>query len=177
MTLYGLPLVSDRVIGLDRVDPAAARAWFITKTFVERDVPTHWRDRHTFNVRNDEVLGRLASMSARTRGAEVVDDEVLFAFFDERIGDDVTSTQHFDRWWKGNPRALLDLPDPVDLGGDGYPDVWVQGDIELPLDVPRRARRTARRVTVHLPFNGLNQITDEGFDWQVPGHRDELVNS
>ena len=34
VTLYGLPLVSDRVIGLDRVDPAAARAWFITKTFV-----------------------------------------------------------------------------------------------------------------------------------------------
>ena len=175
VTLYGLPLVSDRVIGLDRVDPDAARAWFITKAFVERDVPTHWRDRHTFNVRNDDVLDRLASMSARTRGVEVLDDESLFSFFDERIGDDVTSTQHFDRWWKGKPPTLLDLPDPVDLGADGYPDVWVQGDIELPLTYRDAPGEPLDGVTVHLPLNGLNQITDDGFDWQVPGHRDELV--
>ncbi len=175
VTLYGLPLVSDRVIGLDRVDPAAARAWFITKTFVEREVPQHWRDRHRFNARNDEVLHRLASMRARTRGADVVDDEALFAFFDDRVGDEVTSTQHFDRWWKEQPDGLLDLPDPADLGADGYPDVWHQGDIELPLTYRDAPGEPLDGVTVHLPLNALNQITDDGFDWQVPGHRDELV--
>ena len=175
VTLYGLPLVSDRVIGLDRVDPDAARAWFITKTFVERDVPDHWRDRHTFNAHNDTVLERLESMSARTRGVEVIDDDSLFTFFDERIGDDVTSTQHFDRWWKDQSGTLLDLPDPIEFGVDGYPDVWVQGDIELPLTYRDAPGEPLDGVTVHLPLNGLNQITDEGFDWQVPGHRDELV--
>ncbi len=175
VTLYGLPLVSDRVIGLDRVDPDAARAWFITKVFVERDVPDHWRDRHVFNARNDQVLARLASMSARTRGVEVVDDDALFTFFDERIGNDVTSTQHFDRWWKDQSGTLLDLPDPVHLGLDGYPDVWRQGDIELPLTYRDAPGEPLDGVTVHLPLNGLNQITDDGFDWQVPGHRDELV--
>jgi ATP-dependent helicase HrpA len=175
VTLYGLPLVSDRVIGLDRVDPDAARAWFITKTFVERDVPTHWRDRHTFNARNDKVLDRLASMSARTRGVEVLDDDSLFSFFDERIGDDVTSTQHFDRWWKQQSGTLLDLSDPVEFGVEGYPDVWVQGEIELPLTYRDAPGEPLDGVTVHVPLNGLNQITDDGFDWQVPGHRDELV--
>ena len=175
VTLYGLPLVSDRVIGLDRVDPDAARAWFITKAFVERDVPTHWRVRHAFNAHNDEVLERIASMSARTRGAEIVDDDELFAFFDERIGDQVTSTHHFDRWWKDQRRNLLDLPDPVELGLRGFPDVWVQGDIELPLTYRDAPGEPLDGVTVHLPLNGLNQITDDGFDWQVPGHRDDLV--
>jgi HrpA-like RNA helicase len=38
VTLYGLPIVSDRTIGYDRVDAAGARAWFITKALIERDV-------------------------------------------------------------------------------------------------------------------------------------------
>lgn len=176
VTLYGLPLVSDRVLGLDRVDPAAARAWFITKTFVERDVPDHWRARHAFNEHNDQVLERLASMSARTRGVKVLDDDWMFSFFDERIGDDVTSTQHFDRWWKQQPRDRLDLPDSVDVEAEGFPDVWVQSDIELPLTYRDAPGEPLDGVTVHLPLNGLNQITDEGFDWQIPGHRHELVD-
>jgi len=176
VTLYGLPLVSDRVLGLDRVDPAAARAWFITKTFVERDVPDHWRARHAFNEHNDQVLERLASMSARTRGVKVLDDDWMFSFFDERIGDDVTSTQHFDRWWKQQPRDRLDLPESVDVEAEGFPDVWVQSDIELPLTYRDAPGEPLDGVTVHLPLNGLNQITDEGFDWQIPGHRHELVD-
>ena len=104
-----------------------------------------------------------------------MDDTSLYAFFDERIGDDVTSTQHFDRWWKGRSGTLLDLPDPAELGVDGYPDVWVQGDIELPLTYRDAPGEPLDGVTVDLPLNGLNQITDDGFDWQVPGHRAELV--
>ena len=30
-------------------------------------------------------------------------------------------------------------------------------------------------VTVHVPLQVLNQVTDEGFDWQIPGLREELV--
>ena len=109
------------------------------------------------------------------RGADVIDDETLFQFFDERIGDDVTSTQRFDQWWKEQPSDLLDLPEPAEFGVDGFPDVWRQGDIELPLTYRDAPGEPLDGVTVHLPLNGLNQITADGFDWQVPGHRDELV--
>lgn len=30
-------------------------------------------------------------------------------------------------------------------------------------------------VTVHIPLQVLNQVTDEGFDWQIPGLRAEVV--
>ncbi|WP_040492265.1 ATP-dependent RNA helicase HrpA [Ilumatobacter nonamiensis] len=184
VTLYGLPLVSHRVIGLDRVDPEAARAWFITKVFVEGgdQLPPGWAGRHRFLTRNQDELDRLASMSARTRGAELVDDETLFAFYDERIGDDVTSTQHFDRWWKKarkNQATLLDLTADVlgdhGVGSEFFPDVWRQGEIELPLTYRDAPGEPLDGVTIHLPLNGLNQITEDGFDWQIPGHRDELV--
>lgn len=200
VTLYGMPLVSDRVIGLDRVDPDAARAWFITKAFVEGpesggkrvansgdQVAAAWRERQAFLAHNDEVLDGLTALGDRTRGVEHIDDEALFAFYDARIGHEVTSTQHFDRWWKierkRNPH-LLDLTSDVvrELVGGGrggvdqFPDVWRQGDIELPLTYRYAPGEPLDGVTVHLPLNGLNQITDDGFDWQVPGHRDAVVD-
>jgi ATP-dependent helicase HrpA len=198
VTLFGLPLVSDRVIGYDRVDADAARAWFITKAFVEGpedgrrsrssgdQVAAAWRGRQKFMAHNDDVLDRLASMSDRTRGVEIIDDEALFAFYDARVGADVTSTQHFDRWWKQErqqngrlfhltDKAVRELVGDHGHGFEDYPDVWLQGDIELPLTYRYAPREPLDGVTVHLPLNGLNQITDEGFDWQVPGHRDEVV--
>ena len=186
VTLYGLPLVSDRVIGLDRVDPPGARAWFITKAFVERDVASHWSDKHRFLRVNDDAVSRLGSIAARSRGVELLDDETLFDFYDARVGEDVTSAQHFDRWWKQERQrngTLFDLTDDAiaELVGrhggsvDDYPDVWLQGDIELPLTYRYAPGEPLDGVTVHLPLAGLNQITDEGFDWFIPGHRDEVV--
>ena len=177
VTLFGLPLVSDRLIGYDRVDPAGARAWFISKAFT--DSPPGWRERHDFIARNDALLDRLASMTARTRGADPVDDEALYAFYDARVGAEVTSTQHFDRWWKQRRRTHpheLDLALDDHVGRlDDYPDVWRQGDIELPLTYRDAPGQPLDGVTVHLPLNGLNQITDDGFDWQIPGHRAAVV--
>jgi ATP-dependent helicase HrpA len=184
VTLYGLPLVTDRIVGLARIDPSAARAWFITKTMVEGgdQLPPGWRKRHPFIGRNEELRERLASIAARSRGLDPVDDEQLFSFFDERIERDVTSTQDFDRWWKREARKnphLLDLHED-DFGGaadglDRFPDVWVQRDLELPITYRDAPGEPLDGVTVHLPLSGLNQVTDDGFDWQVAGHRDELV--
>ena len=50
-------------------------------------------------------------MATRVRRVEVVDDEMLFEFYDDRVGDDVTSVQHFDRWWKHDRRARADILD------------------------------------------------------------------
>lgn len=186
VTLYGLPLVTDRVVALDRTDPGGARAWFITKALVERDVDDAWSDRHAFFGRNVEALQRLSTLAVRTRGADLLDDDTLFDFYDARVGDAVTSTQHFDRWWKderGRQPNRLDLTDDalaelvgrhgVDL--DAYPDVWRQGDMEFPLTYRDAPGEPLDGVTVHLPLAGLNQVVDDGFDWLIPGHRDELV--
>ncbi len=60
VTLYGLPLVTDRVIGYDRVDPAAARAWFITKALVEGEGAPQWVQRHPFLARQRGLPARRA---------------------------------------------------------------------------------------------------------------------
>ncbi len=189
VTLYGLPIVSDRTIGYDRVDAAEARAWFITKALVERDIADEaWIGRQKFLARNAEFLERIRRMAARVRRLELIDDEMLFEFYDDRVGADVTSVRHFDKWWKaarGRAPSLLDLTDEALAGSShgvrlaDYPDTWQQrrGDtvIELPLTYRYGPGEPLDGVTVHVPLSGLNQVTPDGFDWQIPGHRPELV--
>jgi ATP-dependent helicase HrpA len=191
VTLYGLPIVSDRTVGYDRVDAAEARAWFVTKALVERDVAdAAWIGRQQFLERNAEFLERVRRMAARVRRLELIDDETLFEFYDDRVGSDVTSIRHFDRWWKTTKRdrpSLLDLTDDVLAGSShgvrlaDYPDTWRQrrGDtlIELPLTYRYGPGEPLDGVTVHVPLSALNQVTPDGFDWQIPGHRAELVAS
>ena len=182
VTLFGLPVVSDRKVGYDRVDIAAARAWFITKALVEGE----WSSSQKFVARNAEFLERIKQMAERVRRVELVDDEMLFAFFDDRVGDDVTSTRHFDRWWKTERQrdgSLLDLTDDLladrehgaGIRLDDFPDVWQQGEIELPLTYRYAPGQPLDGVTVHIPLSALNQIEPTGFDWQIPGHRREVV--
>ena len=192
VTLYGLPIVSDRVIGYDRVDEAQARAWFITKALIERDVAdTAWIGRQKFLTCNGEFLEHLRRMAARVRRLELVDDEMLFDFYADRVGAEVTSVRHFDKWWKTERQrrpALLDLTDELVAGGRGhgvrladYPDVWTQrrgsAAIELPLTYRFAPGEPLDGVTVHVPLSGLNQVIAEGFDWQIPGHRPDLVTT
>ncbi len=192
VTLYGLPIVSDRVIGYDRVDEAQARAWFITKALIERDVAdAAWLGRQKFLTRNAEFLEHLRRMAARVRRLELVDDEMLFDFYADRVGAEVTSVRHFDRWWKAERQRhpdLLDLTDELVAGGRGhgvrladYPDVWTQrrgsAVIELPLTYRFAPGEPLDGVTVHVPLSGLNQVSTDGFDWQIPGHRPELVST
>ena len=48
VTLFGLPIVSDRKVGYDKIDIDAARAWFITKALVEGE----WHTQQKFVTRN-----------------------------------------------------------------------------------------------------------------------------
>ena len=49
--------------------------------------------------------------------------------------------------------------------------------IELPLTYKYGPGEPLDGVTAHVPLSALNQVTPEGFDWQIPGHRPELVAS
>src|SRR4029453_18643988 len=58
-----------------------------------------------------------------------------------------------------------------------YPTAWRQGELELPLTYQFEPGTAADGVTVHVPLTLLNRVRDEGFDWQVPGLREELVTA
>ncbi len=177
VTLYGLPIVSGRVVPYDRVDAAVARVLFIRHTLVEGD----WDSHHAFLARNRAFVERVRAMEARVRRVGLLDDDAVEAFYDRIVGPGVTSGRRFDRWWRdtASPHAL-DLTE--DLIADttrlaDYPDTWRQGNLVLPLSYRFDPGGPLDGVIVHVPLTALNQVTADGFDWQIPGYRRELVGA
>ncbi|MFI6575107.1 ATP-dependent RNA helicase HrpA [Nocardiopsis sp. NPDC050513] len=184
VTLYGVPIVVQRKVQYGRIDPALSRELFIRRALVEGD----WDTRHHFFHDNRKLLEEVEDLEHRARRRDiVVDDEALFAFYDRRVPETVVSAAHFDSWWKQERRtdpALLDFTrDELindgagDVSEDDYPDVWRQGPFTFPLTYQFEPGSAADGVTAHIPLKVLNQVEADGFDWQIPGLRDDLVTA
>jgi ATP-dependent RNA helicase HrpA len=182
VTLYGVPIVTGRPVNYGPIDPPAARELFLRHALVEGD----WDTSHAFFARNRRLLAEVEDLEHRARRRDIlVDDHTLFDFYDQRIPDEVVSARHFDAWWKG---ASQDRPDLLDFErsmlitdaadapeADDHPDTWPQGRHRLRLTYQFEPGSDADGVTVHIPLAVLNQVEADGFDWQVPGLRQELV--
>nr|WP_229705355.1 ATP-dependent RNA helicase HrpA [Williamsia phyllosphaerae] len=180
VTLYGVPLVVNRPVPFGRIDPEVSRELFIRHALVEGE----WRTRHPFFERNRALLDDARDLEHRARrGDLVIDDDQLFDFYDERIGEEVVSGAHFDTWWKTARAAdpdLLDLTadavaDPDAISATEYPDHWQQGEARLALTYEFRPGTDRDGVTVHIPVALLPRVRPSGFDWLVPGLRAELA--
>ncbi len=185
VTLYGVPLVTDRPVAYGRIDPPAARELFIRHALVEGD----WQTNHRFFAENRRLLAEAEELEhrVRRRGLVVGEDE-LFAFYDARIPPEVVSAAHFDTWWKqarrADPGLLTFKPgdllsdDAAQVSTDSYPDIWTSespGRSALPLSYAFEPGSEADGVTVDVPLSRLNQLDAAEFSWQVPGLRQELI--
>ncbi len=184
VTLYGVPLVAARTIQYSRINPEESRDLFIRHALVEGDWDTH----HEFFRANQALLQRLSELEERARRRDiVVDEEDLVAFYEARVPAEVVSQRHFDRWWKDARRQtpqlltfteeLLTRDSAERVSAQDYPRTWTQGGIELPVSYQFEPGAAADGVTVHIPVQVLNQVTEDGFDWQVPGLREELATA
>ncbi|MGW1911934.1 ATP-dependent RNA helicase HrpA [Streptomyces sp. NPDC002076] len=182
VTLYGVPIVAQRKVNYGRIDPETSRELFIRNALVEGD----WRTHHKFYADNRKLLSEVEELEHRARRRDiVVDDETLFDFYDQRVPEHVVSGAHFDSWWK---RKRHEQPDFLDFEREmliresaeavtkaDYPDSWRQGQLKFRVTYQFEPGADADGVTVHIPLQVLNQVTDEGFDWQIPGLREEVV--
>ncbi|MER6534782.1 ATP-dependent RNA helicase HrpA [Streptomyces sp900105755] len=182
VTLYGVPIVADRKVNYGRIDPETSRELFIRNALVEGD----WRTHHKFFADNRRLLSEVEELEHRARRRDiVVDDDTLFDFYDQRVPEHVVSGAHFDSWWK---RKRHEQPEFLDFEREmliresaeavtkaDYPDSWRQGQLKFRVTYQFEPGADADGVTVHIPLQVLNQVTDEGFDWQIPGLREEVV--
>ncbi len=144
VTLYGVPLVADRLVPLGRHQPDVARELFIRHALVQGE----WRTRHRFFETNRRLLEEAEELEHRARRRDiVVDEETLFDFYDARVGGDVISGAHFDTWWKQKRRSMPDLLtfDPLDAGAR-------QVRRGAPRRLPRRVARGRDDPAAELPL-------------------------
>ncbi|PSV68115.1 ATP-dependent RNA helicase HrpA [Photobacterium angustum] len=182
VTLYGIPVVAKRKVNYGNIDPTLSREIFIRSALVEGD----WDTRHKFYQQNRKLLREVEELEHKSRRRDIlIDDDELFNFYDQRIGLKATSGRHFDTWWKKASKEdpeLLNFEREMLFRGDAshvtdldYPNFWHQGNLKLKLSYQFEPGEDNDGVTVHVPLAILNQIQPDGFDWQIPGLRHELV--
>ena len=184
VTLYGLPLVVGRRVDFGRIDPVTSRDLFLRHALVQGE----WDAHHAFLDDNRRLVDDVGELEHRARRRDlVVGEDAVHDFYDARVPADVVSGRHFDAWWKRARHAqpdllrmtMADLLQDAAAGIDpgDYPDTWVQGDLRLSLTYQYAPGAADDGVTVHVPLPVLNRLSSEGFDWQVPGLRQELVTA
>jgi ATP-dependent helicase HrpA len=182
VTLFGIPIIQEREVQYGTIDPVVSRELFIRRALVEGDFET----RHAFFRANRRLLDEVEELEAKSRRRDIlVDDESLFQFYDARLPAPIVSARHFDKWWKAQSKAepeLLNFEREMLLKGDtahiseqDYPNLWQQGRLKFKLSYQFEPGEEADGVTVTIPLALLNQVEDTGFDWLIPGLRQELL--
>ncbi len=183
VTLFGVPIVERRRVQYARFDPEHARELFIRHALVEGE----WDSPQEFDRKNRELRREIERLEERQRRRDLlVGDEAVFEFFDARIPADVVSTRSFEGWWR---KAREETPDLLtmtrrDLTGEepqvdsrAFPTKWQQGEQRLRLSYRFEPGAADDGLTVHVPLAVLPRLSPEGFDWLVPGMREELLTA
>ena len=157
-----------------------AREMFIRNALVDGQ----WRERHGFQRRNEALVEQAREVERRSRTHGLVaDEQARFRFFDDLIPEHVTSAAAFNRWWKDERRSHPDLlVYPASLlmpreatSGEGFPDRWQCGDLSLALSYEFAPGSPRDGVSMRIPIEVLERVSDAGTDWLVPGMREDLL--
>ena len=187
VTLFGLPIITERRVLYGRIDAELSRELFIRHALVEGD----WRTHHKFFHRNRQRLNEVERLQTRLRRHDLlVDDDTLFDFYAARLPDTITNERDFDRWWRtkrSQDPTLLDFDpdqllaaDKTTLDTKAFPTTFVHGNLELKLEYrynPVAEHTEADGITVLVPILFLNQLDPARFAWLVPGLRHDLITA
>ncbi|MGC8508449.1 MAG: ATP-dependent RNA helicase HrpA [Thiomonas sp.] len=175
-TLYGLVVYNQRRVDFGRFDPAQARDIFIRQALVEGEWDCKW----PFFAHNRALIAEIEQLEHKARRLDVlVDDELIYAFYDRHIPADVHSGASFDRWYRDavrtTPRLLFLQRDELmrheaaGITTETFPNRLRLGALELQLEYTFDPSGARDGVTVLAPLAALNQIPAQRLQWLVPG--------
>ncbi|MFS0866957.1 ATP-dependent RNA helicase HrpA [Microbacterium sp. 179-B 1A2 NHS] len=187
VTLFGVEIIPRRRVQLARIDRELARELFLRHALVEAEWNVAHLDKRltAFERRNAELRRQLERIEERERRRDIlVGDEAVYAFYDARLPRDVFDVRSFETWWRtaqARTPKLLDMTE-ADLLGESartderdFPTRWRQGDQVLSVAYRFEPGAPDDGVSVVIPLALLAQLRPDGFDWQVPGMRDDLI--
>ncbi len=176
LTLYGLVVNPKRKVHYGKINPVGARELFIRGALVEGDFNT----RAQFFQHNRELVEEVEALEAKSRRRDVlVDDQVLFEFYDKRIPEDVCDGRRFEKWRKQaeqkQPKLLYLEKEDLMLHGAGdvtaaqFPDTLEVAGMSFKLSYHFEPGHAEDGVTLTVPLLALNLLTPQRFEWLVPG--------
>ena len=179
-TLYGLVVYSGRRKPFDKVDPQAAREMFIRQALVAADVLPEWHKRLPFLAANEKLIAKVEELEHKSRRQDVlVDEELIYAFYDQQLPQDITSGRGFEHWYR---QETVKRPELLRLTRDelmrheaagittaAFPRVIRLGGVDCQASYLHEPGDARDGVTVAVPLFVLNQVSEERCEWLVPG--------
>jgi ATP-dependent helicase HrpA len=181
-TLYGLPVYVNRRVPFAPHDADLAREIFIRSALVEGDLDT----RAPFFAHNRRLVAEIERLEHKSRRPDIlVDDELIHAFYDERIPGEVSSAAAFERWRRqaeaARPRLLhlaredLMRHEAAGITTQNFPPALALGPNRYALEYHFEPGSARDGVTMTVPLGLLNQVPAARTEWLVPGLLKEKV--
>ena len=96
-TLYGIVVYSGRRVNYSRYDMAAAREVFIREALVNGE----WETPLPFLAANRKLIKQVEELEHKARRQDVlVDDELIYAYYEQQLPADVCSGYSLERWYR-----------------------------------------------------------------------------
>ena len=175
-TLYGLVVYSGRRVPFGKVDPQTAREIFIREALVQGQ----WETNLTFLDANHKMIAKVEELEHKSRRQDVlVDDELIYAFYDQQIPADVCSGRLLEAWYKNEVKrqpSLLVLSreelmrhEAAGITTQAFPKTIRLGGTDCTATYLHQPGDARDGVTVTVPLFVLNQVSEERCEWLVPG--------
>jgi ATP-dependent helicase HrpA len=175
-TLYGLPVYVNRRVHYGPLEPQEARRIFIRRALVEGD----WDSRAPFFAHNQRLVREIEKLEHKSRRPDVlVDDELIFAFYDSLVPAEVHNGAGFEAWRaeaeRTNPRLLFlqreDLMrhEAAGITTDLFPHAIAIAGRTFTLEYLHDPGGPRDGVTLTVPLIALNQVGATRCEWLVPG--------
>ena len=201
-TLYGLPIYHGRRVRYEPHNPEEARELFIRQALVQEeifgrmDTPALQRETEAdakkkysgtfgFFWHNRRLIKEIEALEHRSRRPDVlVDDDLLFAFYESRIPKGVCNREGLKAHLKKTPdldaqlrleKADLMRHEAAGITVDRYPKLMKVGGAELNLTYHFEPGSSKDGVTLVVPLAQLNQVDGRRCEWLVPGMCEEKI--
>jgi ATP-dependent helicase HrpA len=183
-TLYGIVVYNNRRVNFGKLDPHAAREIFIREALVGGN----WETRLPFLATNQKLIAKVQELEHKSRRQDVlVDDELIYAFYDQQLPPEVCSGHSFEAWYREESRKrqlaspsaqpnLLELTreelmrhEAAGITSNAFPKTVRLGGVDCAASYLHEPGDARDGITVTIPLFVLNQVSDERCEWLVPG--------
>ncbi|WP_413879058.1 ATP-dependent RNA helicase HrpA [Candidatus Aalborgicola defluviihabitans] len=183
-TLYGIVVYSGRRVNYSRVDMVGAREVFIREALVGKE----WETTLPFLAANHKLIKQVEDLEHKARRQDVlVDDELIYAFYDQQLPADVCSGYSLERWYREevkNKPTLLQLTreelmrhEAAGITTASFPKTIRLGGVDCAATYLHEPGDARDGLTVTVPLFVLNQVNEERCEWLVPGMLKEKVQA
>lgn len=173
-TLYGLTIYQQRRVSFAPHDSVQAREIFIRQALVEGE----WEGKAPFFKHNRRLVREIEELEHKTRRPDVlVDDQLIYDFYDELIPADVVGTSTLMKWLSTveDPKYLymtreaLMRHEASEVTNRYFPKTIDMAGVTMSLGYHFEPGSVKDGITLAVPLYALNQIDSLRCEWLVPG--------